>query len=127
MSGTTGGAGGQVLGIAEVFWNGTLVPAEPGQSFKLGGLRNKSVIAGAQVFRAQQMMVSEINVTSVVQAGQNVSDLYSIGEGELQIQCDTGQIFVWPNAFLVDTPDITAGEGGKIKLQWHAGTPQETA
>jgi hypothetical protein len=126
MNGTTGGASGQVLGIIECFWNGTSVPIEPGGSFSLGGIRNKSVVAGAQVFNANMMMVSEINVTSVVQAGQNVSDLYGIGQGELQIQCDTGQMFIWPNAFIVDAPDITAGEGGKIKIKWHAGTPQES-
>lgn len=127
MSGTTGGSGSQVLGIIELFWNGSIVPVEPGGSFTLGGLRNKEVIVGAQVFRANAMMPSEINATTIVPAGQNVSDQYGTGEGELQIQCDTGQIFVWSAAFLVDAPEISAGEGGKLKLKWRAGTPQETA
>lgn len=126
MSGTTTG-NGQVLGIVEIYWNGAQVEVEPGTTFTLGGLRNTEVIAGANVFSARKMMASEINATSVVQAGQNVSDAYGIGSGELQVQCDTGQIFVWPTAFLVEAVEITAGEGGKVKLKWRAGTPQETA
>jgi hypothetical protein len=124
MSGTANSS--QTLGIVEIYWNGSQVPIEPGATFTLGGLRNTPVIVGAQVMRAQKMFVSEINATSVVAAGQNVSDAFTTGEGELQIQCDTLQMFVWPDAFLIDAVEITAGEGGKVKLKWNAGTPQES-
>jgi hypothetical protein len=125
MSGTSGS--GQVLGIVEVYWNGTTIPVEPGGTYMLGGLVNKRVIAGAQVFYAKEMVASEAEFTTIIQAGQNVTDVFDTASGELQVQCDTGQIFVWPTAFREGGLSFTAGDGGKLKVKIAGGTPQETA
>ena len=115
----------QVLGLISVFWNGNQLNNEPGGTVKLGGVRNKAVVYGNKVGNAQSMMPSEINCNCAIEAGTRITDQFGTGSGELQVQCDTGQTFVWDDAFLVDALELTAGEGGKLKLNWNAGEPVE--
>jgi hypothetical protein len=115
----------QTLGLISLFWQGNQIPIQEGGSFTIGGPRNQPIIVGQSVMRAQKMMQSDIMATTVVQAGQSISALLGTSEGELQIQCDTGQTFVWESAFLIESPKVTAGEGGKVELHFVGGAPQE--
>ena len=115
----------QTLGILELYWGGQQIPIEAGGKVTLGGVRNKPVVVGRQVRRAQEMLQSEVSVTSVVQAGQDVLGLINTPEQELQVKCDTGQIFVWSTAFLEGAPGFSGGEGGKLELKFVAGEPDQ--
>jgi hypothetical protein len=115
----------QTLGIIDIFWGGRKLDNEPGGTVKLGGVRNKEVIFSRKVGRAQMMMASEISVTVPIEAGQRVSDTFTTEENELQVHCDSGQIFSWDEAFLTETLEFTAGEGGKLKLTFKGGEPIE--
>ncbi len=126
MSGTTGGGSAQVLGIVDVYWGGSYVPIEPGGTFMLGGLVNKRIIAGAQVFYAREMVASEVSFTTVLQAGQSLTGTFGTAAQELQLQCDTGQIFVLPTAFREGGVEFTSGEGGKVKVKIAGGAYQES-
>ncbi|WNJ89170.1 phage tail tube protein [Bosea sp. 685] len=115
----------QVLGIVDIVWKGRNVPVEKGAKFKLGGIGNKAVVYGRKVGRAGEYMQSEIEATTPLERNQRVSDLYTNEEGELQVVCDTGQTYVFPDAFLTDLRELTGGEGGKIGLKWAAGDYEE--
>jgi hypothetical protein len=115
----------QTLGIIDLVWKGTKIPVEKGATFKPGGLKNNGVIAGRQVHRAQEFIASEVKGTTVLKRGQSLLALLDMTEGELQVACDTGQTYVMNDAFLVDKPDITGGDGGKVALTWNAGEPEE--
>lgn len=115
----------QVLGIVDIVWQGRNIPVEKGGKFKPGGITNNPVVYGRKVGRAQEFKGSEIEATTTLERGQKFKDLYQVGEGELQVQCDTGQIFVFADAFLVDQREITGGEGGKVSLKWSASEPEE--
>ncbi|MBA4222229.1 MAG: hypothetical protein C0458_15990 [Methylobacterium sp.] len=115
----------QVLGIVDIVWQGRNIPVEKGAKLKLGGIMNKPVVYGRKVGRAQEFAGSEIEATTVLERGQKFKELYSVGEGELQVQCDTGQVFTWPDAFLTDQREMTGGEGGKVPLKWSGGEPEE--
>ena len=115
----------QTLGILELYWGGQQIPIEAGGKVTLGGVRNKPVVVGRQVRRAQEMLQSEVSVTSVVQAGVSVLQLLGTAEAEMQVKCDTGQTFVWTTAFLEGAPGFSGGEGGKLELKLAAGEPQE--
>lgn len=116
-----------VLGIIEAQWLGTQVNAKPGGTLKLGGVVNKPVVFGRQVGNAQMMEASEIKLKGVVTTGMSVTGTYNVGQvGELQVQCDTGQIFVWDDAFIAGAITLTAGENSEVDLTWNAGTPLET-
>lgn len=112
----------QTVGIIDAIWNGTKIPLEKGATFNAGGLKNNMVVAGRQVFRSQEMMPSKLEGTTVLAKGQTLTGMFPDSEGELQVICDTGQVFVVPDAFRLDVPDITGGEGGKVKVTWN-GSP----
>lgn len=114
----------QTLGIIDLYWGGNKIPIEPGGKVTLGGVRNVAVIVGRQVRRAQKMMQSEVSVTSVVQAGQDVLALLGTAEAEMQVHCDTEQVFIWQSAFIEEAPGFTGGEGGKLEIKLVAGEPQ---
>jgi hypothetical protein len=118
-------SGTQVLGIVDITWNGVKLPVESGATFQRGGLRNTTVIAGRQTFRSQKMMQSKVSATIPFQAGQSMTDITGTSAGELQFSCDTGQNFVIPTAWLVEDPQLTTGDGGKLKLDWEGGEALE--
>lgn len=115
----------QVLGIIDIVWKGRNIPVEKGAKLKLGGIANKGVVYGRKVGRAQEFMASEIEAVTALERGQRVSELYTKEEGELQVVCDTGQTYVFPDAFLTDLRELTGGEGGKVPLKWMGGDFEE--
>ena len=115
----------QVLGIVDIVWKGRNVPVEKGAKFKLGGLKNNPVTYGRRVGRAQEYEGSTVEATTALERGQRLKETYTSEEGELQVVCDTGQTYVFPDAFLTDLREITGGEGGKVALKWAAGDYEE--
>lgn len=115
----------QTLGIIDIVWKGQKLACEKGAKVLLGGIMNNPVPFGRQVGRAQEFKASEITAVIPLKAGQRISDIFSQDEGELQVLCDTRQTFVWPDAFIMNRPEMTGGEGGKIEVKWSAGEPEE--
>ena len=116
----------QVLGIIDLYWGGTKVDIKPGGSLKLGGVVNSPVIYGRQVGRSQKMAQSEITVKAILKAGMRITDIFGANlEQQLQVDCDTGQSFVWDQAFREETLDVTAGDQSDIDLKFVAGEPVE--
>lgn len=116
----------QVLGIIEIIWKGKKIPVEKGAKLKLGGIKNNVVVYGRKAGRAQEFVNSEVTATTHLERGKSFRDLYSVEDGELQVICDTGQTYTFPDAFIVDgPPELTGGEGGKAELKWAAGDYEE--
>ncbi|PDT05701.1 hypothetical protein CO666_03605 [Rhizobium chutanense] len=115
----------QVLGVVDIVWRGRNIPVEKGAKAKIGGMQNVVVTYGRKAGRAEEFVASEIEAVTALEKGQRYGNLWDTGEGELQAVCDTGQTFVWNDAFLTERPDITGGEGGKITLKWGGGEPEE--
>ncbi len=71
-------------------------------------------------------MESEVSVKVVLERGQRLTDLIPANvEQELQVHCDTGQIFVFPSAFRKETLSITSGDQSEVDVMFAAGTPVE--
>lgn len=115
----------QTLGIVDIIWRGRRIPVEKGAKFKPGGLKNNSVVTGRRVDRSEEYQPGEVSGTTILQRGQSFVGMYSTGEGELQVVCDTGQSLIWNDAFMADLIEATGGEGGKIELKWVVGEPEE--
>ncbi|MFG1466827.1 phage tail tube protein [Xanthobacter sp. DSM 24535] len=113
----------QVLGIIDLLWRGKNIPIEKGAKLRLGGIKNTAVTYGRKVGRAQEYQGSEVTAKTYLEAGQSYGSVYDEGEGELQVVCDTGQTFVFPDAFLLDPPEMTGGESHELK--WNASGYQE--
>ncbi len=115
----------QALGLVSVVWNGVKLAVEKGSTFEQGGLMQKPIITGQQIDFANEMKQGKASATMRLLRGATLSASWAVQQGELQMQCDTGQTFVAPDAFLTNTPNFNAGEGGKVKLEWAFGVAQE--
>ncbi|MCX5497327.1 phage tail tube protein [Kaistia dalseonensis] len=115
----------QTLGIVDILWRGRNVPVEKGAKLKLGGIKNNAVTYGRKVGRAQEFVGSEITATTHLERGVSYKTIFTAEEGELQVTCDTGHIYTFPDAFMTDPPEMTGGEGGKLELKWMAGDYEE--
>lgn len=115
----------QTVGIIDIIWRGRAFPCETGAKAKIGGMKNTPVIYGRKVGRAESFEASEVTAVIPLEKGVRYGNLWDTGEGELQVRCDTGQVFTWGDAFLTDHPEITGGEGGKMEFKWAGGAPEE--
>ncbi|KAA6204503.1 MAG: hypothetical protein DU429_07560 [Candidatus Tokpelaia sp.] len=116
----------QTVGIVDIYWRGQYIATEKGGTLRLGGLKNNAVTYGRRVDRAQEYQGAEINATTNLRRGQSFASLFDVDEGELQVLCDTGQTYVFEDAFYEgDRPQITGGEGGKLALKWAASAGKE--
>ena len=118
----------QVLGLIKLFWGGQQLPIKPGGSVKIGGLVNKEVIFGQEVGRSQSFQASEVDAKMVVKRGMVLMDMLGSSlEQELQVECDTGQIFVWDSAFRKDVMTVTSGDNSEVGLMFACGEATEIA
>lgn len=109
-------SGSQALGIVDFYWGGQKVDIKDDGTFSRGGMVNTPVIVGRKVLRSQKMVAFTATVTAVVQAGQPVSSIFPGDQAEVQIHCDTGQIFICPSAFVVDDLEVSWGGNSGIKV-----------
>jgi hypothetical protein len=116
----------QVLGIVKAFWLGNEVELQGNDStFSLGGLVGQAKRVGVKIARSMEMQESTVKLNFAVKAGMSVTGTFPQGvEGELQVECDTGQTFTWPDAFVMGTVDFGSSNGGQVTLV--GGTPSET-
>lgn len=116
----------QYLGIVDIVWRGQALDVEKGAKARIGGIKNNTVVMNRKVGRAQEFQESEVTATVNLARGQSAKTLFDPGEGELQVKCDTGQTYIWSDAFLSgDRPSLTGGEGGKMEMKWSGGEPEE--
>ncbi|QIB34747.1 phage tail tube protein [Ancylobacter pratisalsi] len=115
----------QSLGIIDIIWKGRKIDIEPGAKLLLGGLQNKGVTTGRKRKRVSEFKESIVTCTTTLDRGQSASDIYDPVEGELQVQCDTGQTYTFADAFMTERPEYSGGEGGKATIKWEGGDYEE--
>lgn len=115
---------GQTLGVVDIIWRGRALDVDKGAKLKLGGYKQNAMPVQGKTKYAREYEVSEITATVPVDRGMDVLALFAAGEGELQCNCDTGQSFIFADAFVTNRPEMTGGEGGKMEMKWGAGIPE---
>jgi len=114
----------QGVGIVRVWWRGTQFSVLKGSSIRLSGLRNVAVAAGYQLNRSQEFQGGEVRATLMILKGMSLASLTPGDEGELQVQADTGQVWVSPDAFILDAPVLT-DDGGKAPVVFNFSSYSE--
>jgi hypothetical protein len=107
---------GQALGIVDFYWGGRKVDIKDDGSFSRGGMVNTEIVVGRQVKRSQKMVPFTANITTVLEDGQVLGDIFPGDAAEVQIHCDTGQVFVSPSAFITDDLEVSWGGSSGIKV-----------
>ena len=114
------------LGIIKAYWNGQSLPLTQGSALTLGGVTSKPRVVGRTIESSNAMEPSEISLKVAVQTGMVITSLFPSGvKGELQVECDSGQTFVWENAFRSGPIKISTGDSSEADVTFAGGTPLE--
>lgn len=115
-----------LLGISTAVWGGTELALKTGNSYEIGGVVSNPVVVGMTVDFANSMKPSVISLKVAVQAGVPITTTFPAGiKQELQVTFDSGQNFVWANAFRQGTIKITDGDSSEATVEFGGGTPLE--
>lgn len=114
----------QTLGIIRLYWRGKLYDTQKGVKFRLPGVKNEDVAGNFRTLRSQQYQVGQVQATVIPTPGASPTDFDpSAGEGELQLQSDTGKIWVISDAYVRELPEWS--DDGKAPVTWSFNTYQE--
>lgn len=115
----------QRFGKAFIKVDGALLESMPGASLDVGGVTRNTVLGGNAVLGfAEAPKQAVLQCQIAVGAGTSLADLRAIKSATVTFECDTGQTYVIRNAWLVNPPVATDGEGGAVPLQFE-GPPAE--
>ncbi|HEX7124682.1 MAG TPA: phage tail tube protein [Thermodesulfobacteriota bacterium] len=115
---------GRVLGRATIKADGQLLETKPGAKLDLGGVTRSSILSNSSVDFAEQPKQARLECEISLKGGMRLADLQKMRDVTVTFEADTGQSYVVRNAFLVDPPVITDGQGGQIPVVFE-GPPAE--
>ncbi|GBQ23503.1 hypothetical protein AA0472_1119 [Acetobacter estunensis NRIC 0472] len=112
------------VGILSIWWKGVQYDCQKGSSLRLPAMRNVTQVAGFSAHRSRQFQQGQCKATPLLLEGQSLSQFNPGDEGELQVVADTGQSWVFPDAYITDAPTMT-DDGGKMPITWDMSTFEE--
>ena len=114
----------QSVGILRIWWKGVKYDCTKGSSIRLPTYQNVTQVAGDTAHRSENFQPGEVKATPLLLKGQSLAAFNPGSEGELQVQADTGQVWTFPDAFLLSAPTMT-DDGGKMPVTWNSSTYTE--
>jgi len=115
----------QKLGKAYIKMDGALLESLPGAKLDLGGTVREPVIGNNQVLGySEKVKEATLECEIVVGTLTKLEDFRLATNATITFESDTGQVWAIRNAWLVEPPVITDGEGGKVPLKF-AGPPAD--
>lgn len=115
----------QRLGKAYIKVDGGLLESLPGAKIDIGGVTRNTVVGSNAVHGyAEQLKPAEVDCEISVGPDTSLAAMSAWNDVTVTFECDTGQVYVVRNAWLVDTLVLTEGEGGKVPLKFN-GPPAE--
>jgi hypothetical protein len=115
----------QKVGMAYIKLDGQLLETMPGAKLDLGGVERTPVVGSNKVLGFASAP-KESTLECEIAVGAD-TDLIAIGRNKdatITFTADTGQTWVVRNAWCVETPKLSDGEGGKAPLKF-AGPPAD--
>ncbi|WP_429956217.1 phage tail tube protein [Gluconobacter japonicus] len=114
----------QTIGVIALWWRGKQYDTQKGVRFRLSGQQNNDVNAGRRTLRSQQYNPGMVQATVLITPDVSLTEFDpSLGEGELQLQADTGQTWTISDAYVKTLPD--AQDNGQAQINWTFNTYQE--
>ncbi|MGE4406041.1 phage tail tube protein [Pseudomonas sp.] len=113
------------LGKAKIKVDGKVLESMPGARLDIGGDERTTVIGSNAVqgfFETPKQSVLECEVS--VGKETKLAEMRGWDNVTLSFECDTGQLYVVQGAWLTNTPNMTASEGGRVPMTFE-GPPAE--
>lgn len=117
---------GKYLGRAVIAWDGNTLDTLPGASIDLGGVVNKPVKGSHTIGYAEEYNPAVVECEINIAADTPVEEIRKIVGATVTFRGDIGKTWMVRNAFNSEAMKLTAGEGGKCKVQF-TGEPAEAA
>lgn len=102
-----------------------LLATMPGAKLDMGGVERAPVVGGnAMLGYSETIKPGMLTCEIALQQGVSLAVLQKIKAATITYEADTGQTYVIRNAYCAKTLTVTAGEGGKVALEF-VGDPAE--
>jgi len=107
----------QTIGVIALWWNGRQYPCQKGVQFQRSGKRAQAVATSAGIFHSNEAAAGMAKATLTWRPTDSLANFSpSSGENMLQLKCDTGQIYVCPDAVVQEEP--TVQDNGQCPVTW---------
>ncbi len=116
---------GKKLGKAWIKANGKMLETLPGAKLDIGGTERSTVVGATEVqgyFETPKQSKMECEIT--VGKDTSLEEYGAMDDVTINFECDTGQKYVQQGAWLTNTPELTAQDGGKVPLTFE-GPPAD--
>lgn len=117
---------GMVHSKAWIKAGGALLETLPGAKLDLGGNERAPVVGNHSVHGYSEtvkpaVLTCEISLTQ----GYSLEQLRNLVDATVTYEADTGQTYVMRGAFVSKTLSVSAGDGGKVALEFSGDPAQE--
>jgi hypothetical protein len=115
----------KLLGKFIIKADGKQLRTMPGAKLDIGGSERTTVIGNNQVEgNFETPKPSRVECEVPLGKGVSLAEMRAWDEVTISCECDTGQQYVIQGAWLTNTPEMTASEGGRVPLIFE-GPPAE--
>lgn len=105
--------------------DGALLETMPGAKLDMGGNERTPVEGGnAMLGYSEKIKPGMLTCEIVLKQGTSLAKLSKIVDATITYEADTGQTYVIRHAYCAKTLSVTAGDGGKVALEF-CGDPAE--
>lgn len=116
---------GMTHSMAYIKTDGAMLATLPGAKLDIGGKERAAVVGATSIHGYSETIKPSVLTCEIsLQQGISLEKLRNITAATVTYEADTGQTYVMRNAFVAKTLSVTAGEGGKVALEF-SGDPAE--
>lgn len=113
------------LGKAFIKIDGKMLESMPGAKLDIGG-NERTTVVGSNAVQGYFETPKQSKVECEISVGKEtrLAEMRDWDKVTISFECDTGQLYVVQGAWLTNTPEMTASEGGRVPLTLE-GPPAE--
>lgn len=112
---------GKHLGKAYIKMDGKLLESMPGATLDLGGVERQPLIGSNAVLGySEKPKPAMLDCKIALGIPTALEDFRTATDVTITFEADTGQTWNMPNAWLVEPPVVSDGDGGHIPLKFAA-------
>lgn len=109
----------QSLGVLWLVWGGQRIDVEEkSTSFNRGGRVAQSVQAGVRVTQGYKYVPSKVKAKFPLLNGMSLDELTALNGSEMQVHCDSGQVYIISSAVIQGDPQTTGAPGSNVTMEW---------
>jgi hypothetical protein len=110
----------QTLGRAAIKYNGKILLTDKGAKLNLGGVERKPIVGDRVHGYAEEAKEPSIDCVISLTKGTDLEEIKNLTDCTVTFEGDIGTTWILKNAWSSVPLEVTAGEGGKVPVKFHA-------